>query len=69
VLVVSGITATLSGKTPSPRIGVYSPLVGLTLSLGIGSSYLGAPILPPGRSGVVEEVLYFTSTTLPLFPD
>ena len=66
--VVSGITTTSSGKTPSPLVGVYSLLVGLSLSLNTSSSYLGAIVCLLGSHGVVGKVPHFTSTTLPLFP-
>ena len=66
---VSGITATSLGKTPSPRVGVYSPLACLNPSPGSGSSCSGISTRPVSSFGVVEEASCSTSTTPPLFPD
>ena len=66
--VVSGITTMQFVKAPSSLFGVYSPLVGLTLSISIGSSYLGAVVSLFSNLGVIDKVLHFTLMTLPLFP-
>ena len=56
------------GKAPSPLFGVYSPSVGLNLSPSLSLLYLGASLPLLRNTGVLNEVLHFTSTTLPLLP-
>jgi len=65
---VSGITATLAGKAPSPRLGVYSSLACLNSSPGSGSLCSRTSAPPVLFFGVVDEAFCSTWTTPPLFP-